>query len=100
RASTFEKLRPLAGEHRSLPPREDHYSPPSRRAVAHLERSLFEPAAAGVAPGAAVALMQGGGERAELELVAERVARLLGEGWQAEEIAVVLRNPARSAGLA
>ena len=100
RAGTFETLRPLADDHRSLPPREDHYAPHSRRALAHLERSLFEAGAARVAPGAAVALLQGGGERAELELLAERVAQLLAEGWQAEEIAVVLRNPGRSAGLA
>jgi ATP-dependent helicase/DNAse subunit B len=100
RAETFQTLSPLAREHRSLPPREDHYAPHSRRALAHLERSLFEPDAVRVDPGAAVMLLQGGGERAELELIAERVAALLGDGWAAEEIAVLLRHPARAAGLA
>jgi ATP-dependent helicase/DNAse subunit B len=100
RAETFQTLAPLADEHRSLPARGDHYAPHSRRALSHLERSLFEPRAARVAPEGAVALLQGGGERAELELVAERVAALLSEGWDPEEIAVVVRNPGRSAGLA
>ncbi len=44
-------------------------------------------------PGAAVELLQGGGERAELELIAERVAALLQDGCEAEQIAVVLRRP-------
>ncbi|MGO9489308.1 MAG: PD-(D/E)XK nuclease family protein [Solirubrobacteraceae bacterium] len=43
--------------------------------------------------------MQGGGERAELELVAARVAALLREGTPAEEIAVVVRHPAGAAAL-
>ena len=94
RAAPSRRSRRSRDEHRALPAREDHYAPHSRAALAHLERSLFEPGAARVAPGAAVALLQGGGERAELELVAARVAALLREGWRAEEIAVVVRNPA------
>ena len=50
-------------------------------------------------PTGAVELMQGGGERAELELIAVRVAALLDEGLPAEEIAVVVRHPAASAAL-
>ncbi len=100
RAGTFQTLSPLAGEHRAMTPREDHYAPASRPALAHLERSLFEPGAGRVAPRAAVELLQGGGERAELELIAERVAALLRDGCEAEQIAVVVRDPGRSAGLA
>ena len=100
RAGTFQTLSPLAREHRSLPAREDHYAPHSRRALAHLERSMFEPSARRVEPDGAVELLQGGGERAELELVAGRIAGLLADGWAAEEIAVVMRAPASSAGLA
>jgi ATP-dependent helicase/DNAse subunit B len=100
RAGTFQTLAPLAGEHRAMAPREDHYAPASRPALAHLERSLFEPGAGRVAPRGAVELLQGGGERAELELIAERVATLLRDGWEAEQIAVVVRDPGRSAGLA
>ncbi len=100
RAATFQTLSPLAQEHRAMPPRADHYAEHARAALAHLERSLFELGARRVAPGAAVELLQGGGERAELELIAARVAALLREGWDPEEIAVVMRDPGRSAGLA
>ena len=49
--------------------------------------------------GDAVVFLEGGGERAEIELVAAEVARLLGEGVPAEEIAVVLRRPDDAAAL-
>ena len=91
RAATFHALAPLAREHRSLPARAEHYAPGARAALSHLERSLFEPGAARVAHGAAVRLLEGGGERAELELVAREIAALLGEGVAAEEIAVLAR---------
>ncbi|HXD54464.1 MAG TPA: PD-(D/E)XK nuclease family protein [Solirubrobacteraceae bacterium] len=99
RAGTFETLAPLAAEHVRLPAREDHYAPGSRRALAHIERSLFDADAGRVEAGAAVELLQGGGERAELELIAGRVAGLLDGGCPAEEIAVILRHPGRSAAL-
>src|SRR5581483_10124406 len=73
RAGTFQTLAPLARA-RALAPRDEHYAPSSRAALAHLERSLFEPRAARVDAGAALELLQGGGQRAELELVAARVA--------------------------
>jgi ATP-dependent helicase/DNAse subunit B len=41
----------------------------------------------------AVRLLEGGGERAELELVSGEVQTLLGEGIRPEEIAVVHRSP-------
>lgn len=99
RAGTFQTLAPLAREHRSLPARPDHYAEAARAPLSHLERTLFEPQARRVDPAGAVELLQGGGERAELELVARRVALLLGEGTPAEEIAVVVRHPAASAAL-
>jgi ATP-dependent helicase/DNAse subunit B len=99
RAGTFNTLAPLAQEHRSLPARAEHYAPASRGPLSHLERSLFEPAARRADPGAAVELLQGGGERAEIELIAARVQALLSEGVPPEEVAVVLRSPGRSAAL-
>ncbi len=99
RASTFHALAPLAAEHRALPPRADYYAEGSRSALAHLERSLFEPAARRVDPAGVVELLQGGGERAELELIAQRVAGLLEQGMPAHEIAVIVRRPEQSAGL-
>jgi ATP-dependent helicase/DNAse subunit B len=91
RAATFQALTPLAAEHRPLPARAEHYAPQARGALSHLERSLFEPGAARVAHGTAVRLLEGGGERAELELVAREIVGLLDEGVPAEEIAVLAR---------
>ncbi len=91
RAASFHAIAPLAAEHRSLPARAEHYAPPARAALSHLERSLFEPGAARVGHGSAVRLLEGGGERAELELVAREIGALLDEGFAAEEIAVLAR---------
>jgi ATP-dependent helicase/DNAse subunit B len=99
RASTFQALAPLARARPPLPSREDHYAPGSRTALAHLERSLFEPDALRADPAGVIELMQGGGERAELELIARRLARLLEDGMPAHEIAVVVRHPAAVAAL-
>jgi ATP-dependent helicase/DNAse subunit B len=93
RAASYHALAPLASALRELPPRDEHYAPRSRLALSHLERYLFEPGAARVDPGTAVRLLEGGGERAELELIAREILVLLDRGTPAEEIAV-LRRPA------
>lgn len=95
RARSFHALLPLAGEHRQLPPRSAHYAPRSRAALAHVERSLFEtdaPALARERLGGAVRLLEGGGERAELELVASEILALLDRGVQPAQIAVIVRR--------
>jgi ATP-dependent helicase/DNAse subunit B len=97
RTETVEALRPLAGRVVELPATADHYGAP---ALHHLERRLFEPPedgalfdAAAPDPADAITLMQGGGERAELELVAAEVARMIrADGVPPEEIAVVARD--------
>jgi ATP-dependent helicase/DNAse subunit B len=100
RTETIEALRPLATEVVELPATADHYAAP---ALHHLERRLFEPPEDGalfdaLAPEIdparpAIVLMEGGGERAELELVAAEVARMVREdGIAPEEIAVVARD--------
>ncbi len=93
RASTYHALAPLACERRVLAARADHYAPEARAALSHVERHLFEPGAPCLPPSPALQLIEGGGERAELELVAAEVRRLREEGLAAEEIAVVLRAP-------
>jgi ATP-dependent helicase/DNAse subunit B len=93
RAATFHSLAPLAQEHRECEPRAEHYAPQARVGLSHLERCLFEPGAARVEPGTAVRLLEGGGERAELELVAKEIAALLDQGLAPEEIAVLARAP-------
>jgi len=99
RAGTFETLRPLAVEHRRLHPRAEYYAPNARAALHHLERSLFEPGAERIDAAGAVRLLEGGGERAELELVAGEVRALLDGGMREEEIAVVHRTPSAVAEL-
>jgi ATP-dependent helicase/DNAse subunit B len=99
RAGTFETLRPLAVEHRRLQPRAEYYAPNARTALHHLERSLFEPGAERIDAAGAVRLLEGGGERAELELVAGEVRELLDGGMREEEIAVVHRMPSAVAEL-
>ena len=54
---------------------------------------------AGVAAGDGVVFLEGGGERAEIELVAAETVRLIGEGVAPEEIALVLRRPEEAAAL-
>ena len=92
RAGTLEALRPLAAETIELPPSSDYYED---QTLHYLERTLFEDAAAGAAlPGDAVRLLEGGDERAEAELVAEEVRRLVAAGYDPAEIAIVVRTPA------
>ncbi|MGD0452602.1 MAG: PD-(D/E)XK nuclease family protein, partial [Solirubrobacteraceae bacterium] len=94
RAASFHALAPLASEQRRLPARAEYYAPRSRAALSHLERSLFEPQAARSGrtdPGDALRLLEGGGERAELELVCAEIGSLLGDGVAPEEIAVLVR---------
>jgi hypothetical protein len=94
RGDTFQRLLPLAAEHRRLGPRVEYYAPDSRLALHHLERNLFEPdCPSPVSAGEAVRLLEGGGERAELELVAEEIGGLLRRGMQPGEIAVAHRSP-------
>jgi ATP-dependent helicase/DNAse subunit B len=99
RASTFQALAPLAAEHHELQARAEHYAPGARAALYHLERSLFEPDAARADPGDAVRLLEGGDERAELELVAREIGALLDAGTAPEEIALVHRSPGAVADL-
>ncbi|HSZ70172.1 MAG TPA: PD-(D/E)XK nuclease family protein [Solirubrobacteraceae bacterium] len=105
RARTFQRLAALATAHRELPSRAEYYDPPARAALHHLERRLFEPepppahAPAQIAAGDAVRLLEGGGERAELELVADEIVALLQRGVPPAEIAVAHRTPATIAEL-
>jgi ATP-dependent helicase/DNAse subunit B len=99
RAATFQALAPLASNHHELTAQAEYYAPRSRAALSHLERSLFEPVSSRVEPGGAVHLLEGGGQRAELELVAGEITTLLAGGMPAEEIAIVVRIPATPAEL-
>ncbi|MFZ2113255.1 MAG: hypothetical protein WAU77_05940, partial [Solirubrobacteraceae bacterium] len=99
RASTFQRLAPLADAHTELRARADHYAPSSREALHHLERSLLSDDPQQVEPGEAVKLLEGGSPRAELELLAGEVRAVLDSGVAAQEIAIVHRSPDSIAGL-
>jgi ATP-dependent helicase/nuclease subunit B len=91
RAEAVEELRPLAEQIRELPATDEYYDHP---ALHLLERRLFEGASedGAIDPHGAVRLLEAGGERAELELVAAEVLELLRAGVAGEEIAVVFRR--------
>jgi ATP-dependent helicase/DNAse subunit B len=91
RAASYHALAPLASVQHQLPARAEHYAPRARVALSHLERSLFEPRAPRIEASAAARLLEGGGERAELELVAAEIASLLDGGMAPGEIAVLVR---------
>jgi ATP-dependent helicase/DNAse subunit B len=101
RAGSFQVLMPWATRHLEVPPASRHYAPAARRALAHLERRLFEPDGGHgergdggrVDPAEAITVLEGGGERAELELVAAEVRALLDGGVRPREIALVHRTP-------
>jgi ATP-dependent helicase/DNAse subunit B len=97
RGATFQELLALGAEHVPLEARADHYA---SLGLHDLERGLFETGAEPFDAGGGVVLLEGGGERAELELVAAHVARLIRErGYAPEDVAVVLREPRDHAAL-
>ena len=79
--------------------RSEHYAPPARPTLHHLERALFEPGAVRRPPNGAVRLLEAGGERAEAELVGAEVLELLRHGIEARDIAVLLRGDAGTTAL-
>src|SRR4051794_40383767 len=100
-ASTFERLRAVAGDRaEELPALDDHYADDSRDALHALERSLFVDGAAQAAAADPVRLLAAGGARAEIELIAAEVLTLLRSGTRPGDVAVVFRDPKRYAALA
>jgi ATP-dependent helicase/DNAse subunit B len=91
---TAEDLAALAdGRATELPPRSAEYTAP---ALAHLERTLFEPASAfGPSPAGAVRFLEGAGTRGTLELVGEELLALLRDGVAAERVALVVTSAER-----
>jgi len=96
RSGVVQELSQLAERVLRLSALDDHYASRSRVALHHLERGLFEPGGERIDPGAAVRLLEAGGERAEAELVASEVLALLRSGMPAEEIVVIYRSLPRA----
>jgi ATP-dependent helicase/DNAse subunit B len=100
RGDAVNALRARATRVLELPAVAEHYAPVARRALHHLERHLFEPhPARRLDPVGAIRLLEAGGERAEVELVAAEVLALLGAGIPPREIAVVYRSLRRAGAL-
>ena len=98
-AETYGRLESLADSHVALDPLSNHYADSSRDALHHVERGLLEAEVGRVEAGDAVVMHSAGGERAEIELAAARVLRMLREGTPPGEVAVVFRRPDRYASL-
>jgi ATP-dependent helicase/DNAse subunit B len=101
RAQAHNDLLPLADDVITLEARADHYAHP---ALHHLERNLFEAQLGGQSPesraGDAIRLLEAGGERAEVEQVAQQVAQLIREeGYAPDDIAIVWRDVQAAAAL-
>ncbi|HEU4802209.1 MAG TPA: PD-(D/E)XK nuclease family protein [Solirubrobacterales bacterium] len=65
----------------------------------HLERNLFEPDSERVEPDGSLQLLEAAGEHGEAELIGRKVARLLADGVDPDEVAIVVRAPDRQAPL-
>lgn len=79
-------------------PEDRYYEDTARTALAHIERTIFEPVEGDrAAASGGVRAICGGGERAELELAAAHIAAAISEGVAPEEIAVVQRGLAQRA---
>ncbi len=59
----------------------------------HLDLNLFEPGAGAVDADDGLVLLDSAGARGEAESIGIEIARLLGAGYEADEIAIVLRRP-------
>ena len=75
-------------------PRDESYT--QSPLLRHLDRHLFEPGAPREARDDGLRLLECAGELGEAEAIGGEISRLLAEGVEPDEIAVVLRHPAAS----
>ncbi len=59
----------------------------------HLDRNLFEPGATPIDADDGIALLDSAGPRGEAEAIGIEIARLLADGHEPDEIAIVVRHP-------
>ncbi len=89
----------LLAELRQLEPIEEEATRPqpsntSSPLLFHLERNFAEPDSPRMAPDETLAMLSAAGERSEVELIGSEVSRLIANGTDPGEIAIVLRSPA------
>lgn len=97
RERLHRELLGLGADEVRVDPDDSYYADDARAALSQIERSIFEPEAPRAVGSNGVRAISGGGERAELELVAAQVAAAIADGVPPEEIAVVQRGLARRA---
>ena len=96
RAGSFERLQAFANTQITLEANEASYAESARQPLHLLERALFEFAAdRQTSAEETISLTAASDEFAELALLAEQITTLLADGYRAEEIALVYRNPER-----
>ncbi|MEI2703383.1 MAG: PD-(D/E)XK nuclease family protein [Baekduia sp.] len=98
RVPLWRELYGLGASERALDREDRYYRPEARAALSHLERWLFVPDAPRATVATGVRAIEGGGERAELELAAVEIAAAIADGVPAEQIAVVQRGLDQRAG--
>jgi ATP-dependent helicase/DNAse subunit B len=81
-----------AGSIEELPPRSHEWCAPG---IAHLERSLFEPAVAPAPTGGAVRFLAGAGQRGTVELVADELLGVLRAGAPPEAVGILVPSVER-----
>jgi ATP-dependent helicase/DNAse subunit B len=59
----------------------------------HLDRNLFEPGAPPIDPDDGILLLDSAGARGEAEAIGIEIARRLADGYEPDEIAIVVRHP-------
>ncbi|MDX6607773.1 MAG: hypothetical protein QOD14_2313, partial [Solirubrobacterales bacterium] len=97
RARLHEQLRELgAGEE---PRRQTDPTNTENQLLFEIERRFMEPAADPLEPGPGLTMLEAAGELAEVEAIGEEIARLLAGGVAADQIAIVLREPAAQGAL-
>lgn len=92
RAEVHARLGELAAERIEMPASDAAYDADARAALHGLERGLLVPGAPPAPAGDSFELLEGGGPRAELELVAERVRRLIASGTPPDAIVIAARD--------
>ena len=97
RARLREQLREL-GAHEE-PQRQTDPRNTENHLLFEIERRFMEPAADPLDPGPGLTMLEAAGELAEVEAIGEEIARLLADRVAAEQIAIVLREPASQGAL-
>jgi len=92
RAGLLNRLVSELGAERPQPlPFDPDYT--TSATLRHLDLNLFEPGARPIEPDDGLVLLDSAGARGEAESIGIEIARLLADGYEPDEIAIVVRHP-------